>query len=129
MYEELIRLAKEARRRAYAPYSGFSVGAALLTADGKIYTGCNVEAPSFLACCAERNALYRAVFDGHRKFEALAVAGGKTGDDITDICPPCGICRQALNEFCDPDFKIIMVNSDGYVIKTLGELLPLSFKE
>ena len=129
MYEELIQKAAEARNKAYAPYSGFTVGAALLTADGKIYCGSNVEAPSFLACCAERNALYKAVFDGHRNFKAIAVTGGKAGAEPEDICPPCGICRQALNEFCDPEFEIIMARPDGYVVKTLAELLPLGFKE
>ncbi len=125
----LIDEAIEARKTAYAPYSEFYVGAALLTEDGRIFRGCNVEAPSFLACCAERNALYKAVSEGCTEFAAIAVVGGGRDKD-TETCPPCGICRQALSEFCTPEFKFILATSKrDFVIKTMSELLPLEFKE
>ena len=126
--KELCRLAIEARQKAYAPYSGYAVGAALLTADGTVYTGCNIENAAFTpTVCAERTAVFKAVSEGHRRFAMLAVAGGK-GDDFTGEFPPCGVCRQVLAEFCSLDFPVLAVNGeDGYVRYTLGELLPHGF--
>lgn len=126
--EALIEKAKEAMERAYAPYSGYRVGAALLTADGRIYQGCNIENASFTpTVCAERNAFFKAVYDGVRDFSAIAVVGGK-GGVISGYFPPCGVCRQVMREFCGEDFVIYMGGPDGaYLEKTLGELLPLSF--
>ena len=125
---ELCRLAIEAKAKAYAPYSGFSVGAALLTADGAVYTGCNIENAAFSpTVCAERTALFKAVSDGHRRFAMLAVVGGK-GESIAPATPPCGVCRQTLCEFCSPDFPILLVqNEEEYTRCTLGELLPFAF--
>ena len=122
----LIRAAAAARQMAYAPYSQFAVGAALLGGDGVIYTGCNVENASYgLTCCAERTALYKAISCGTHRFLALAIVGGAVGDGIGTPCPPCGICRQALAEFCTDDMPIIL--GDGH-ITTLGELLPKAFR-
>ena len=126
---ELVDLAKEARNRAYVPYSGFAVGAALLCRDGKIYQGCNIENAAFgPTICAERTAVFKAVYDGERDFEAIAVVGGRAGEEITGLFPPCGVCRQVLREFCDLDFKLYLGKENNeYVEKTLGEMLPLSF--
>ena len=126
--EKLITAAVEAMAKAYAPYSGFHVGAALLCADGSVYTGCNVENASYGATnCAERTAFFKAVYDGHRDFTAIAVCGGKDGV-ITGSFPPCGVCRQVMREFCGVDFMIYMVDVDStYKAVTLGELLPYSF--
>lgn len=121
---ELCNAAMRAMTRAYAPYSDFFVGAALLAADGSLYLGCNVENASFSAtCCAERTALFAAVADGKREFEAIAIAGGHRGR-VSVACYPCGVCRQALSEFCSPDFRVLLVTGDGYESHTLGELLP-----
>jgi cytidine deaminase len=121
--EELIRLAKEARERAYAPYSRFKVGAALLTEDGKVFTGGNVENASYgLSICAERVAAVKAVSDGHTKFSRLVVVA-----DTEEPCPPCGVCRQMLFEFA-PDMPILMVTLRGKEKElTLRELLPEPF--
>ena len=127
--EELIRKAMEARLQAYAPYSRFQVGAALLCTDGTIYTGCNIENASYPAGnCAERTAVFKAVSEGYREFEAICIVGGPEGQDL-DFCPPCGICRQVLAEFCDPEtFRIILAKSvQEFQTYTLAELLPLSF--
>ena len=125
--ETLIEQAKEAMTRAYAPYSGFHVGAALLCADGTVYTGCNVENASYGATnCAERTAIFKAVSEGHRDFTALAVCGGKDGI-ITGAFPPCGICRQVMAEFCGGDFPVYLVNESGYDTLTLSRLLPCGF--
>ena len=126
--EELIELAQEAMRHAYAPYSGFRVGAALLCADGSVYQGCNIENAAYSPTnCAERTAFFKAVYDGHRDFTALAVCGGKNGV-ITDFCPPCGVCRQVMGEFCKEDFLIYIAGPDGqYRTRTLSQLLPDSF--
>lgn len=123
--KELFQRASEAAGNAFAAYSGFSVGAALLTDDGYIFTGCNIENASFsLTMCAERTAFFKAVSDGKRKFTAIAVAGGADGD-FSRSCPPCGACLQVMAEFCDSDFKIILSDS----VHTLGELLPVRFTE
>ena len=127
--DELVRLAKEARGHAYVPYSGFSVGAALLCRDGKIYQGCNIENAAFgPTICAERTAFFKAVYDGEREFEAIAVVGGRAGEEITGLFPPCGVCRQVMREFCDLDFKLYLGREDNrWEERTLGELLPMSF--
>ncbi len=123
--EKLLACATEARKNAYAPYSHFTVGAALLADNGTVYCGCNVENASYgLTCCAERTALYKAVSDGARMFCAIAVVGGNEDEEAATSCPPCGICRQALAEFCDNAFPVIL--SDTTV--TLGELLPHAFR-
>lgn len=130
MCERLISDALEAREKAYAPYSGFRVGAALLTADGSIITGCNVENASYPACnCAERTAVYKAVSMGKKDFVAIAIIAGKEGEPITEYTTPCGICRQVLREFVNPkEFKVIMAKArEDYKMATLDELLPLSF--
>ena len=126
--EALISDAKRAMAQAYAPYSGYRVGAALLTEDNKIYTGCNVENASYGATiCAERTAFLEAVKNGERKFTAIAVVGGKDGV-ITDFAPPCGVCRQVMQEFCDPDFfRVILYNGKEKATYTLAQLLPLGF--
>jgi cytidine deaminase len=134
MIQRLIGCAYEARLNSYSPYSNYPVGAALLCADGSIYTGCNVENASYPAGnCAERTAVFKAVSEGKRKFKAIAIVGGKT------LTSPCGVCRQVLREFVNPEeFKVIMTMYDEkagehtqheseYRIMTLAELLPLSF--
>ena len=125
---ELIRLAKDAMQHAYAPYSGFKVGAALLTADGKVYPGCNIENAAYTPSnCAERTAFFKAVYAGERDFTAIAVVGGKNGV-VTDIFPPCGVCRQVMQEFCAPDFMIYMGRGDdSYEAVPLEQLLPYGF--
>lgn len=127
---ELVRTAIAARENAYAPYSHFAVGAALLCADGTVYGGCNIENAAYSpGNCAERTAIFRAVFDGHRDFAAIAVVGGPQGQPISELCAPCGVCRQVMREFCDPaTFRILMGTSDTeYIESTLEELLPYSF--
>lgn len=129
--KELVDLAKEARNHAYIPYSGYAVGAALLCKDGTVYQGCNIENAAFgPTICAERTAVFKAVYDGHRDFEAIAVVGGKGGEDITGLFPPCGVCRQVLREFCDLDFKLYLgKENDQFETVTLGDLLPYSFSK
>ena len=126
--EELIALAKEAMTRAYAPYSGFKVGATLLCQDGTVYQGCNIENAAFSpTVCAERTAIFKAVSEGKREFAAIAVCGGKDGV-ITGLFPPCGVCRQVVAEFCGADFPVYLADANGvWEKKTLAELLPLSF--
>ena len=127
-WEELIEQAREARGQAYAPYSGFTVGAALLTEDGRIFTGCNVENASYPVCtCAERTAFVKAVSEGARDFAALAICGGPENGE-TQYCPPCGVCRQLMAEFCEGDFLILLAKSaTDYEAHTLDELLPDRF--
>lgn len=129
MADTLVRFANDAMKRAYAPYSHFTVGAALLGRNGKIYVGCNVENASYsMTCCAERNAFFNAVADGCRKFEAIAVVGGTDGN-VTDYCPPCGACRQVMTEFCGPSFLVIMSKSSTErKVYQLKDLLPENFK-
>ena len=124
----LRKKAIEAMRAAYAPYSGFFVGAALLCKNGRIYTGCNIENASYsVTVCAERVALFSAIAAGEREFEAIAVAGGKNGE-IDAPCAPCGVCRQALAELCPNDMRVLLVTKDGYEEYSLEALLPKSFK-
>lgn len=125
--DELIKIAVRAMGRSYAPYSKFNVGAALLTVDGEVYQGCNIENSAFSPSnCAERTAFFTAICQGERDFEAIAVVGGKNGI-ITDFCTPCGVCRQVMSEFCDKNFKIYLYNGDRISEYTLGQLLPESF--
>ena len=126
--EQLIDLAIAAMGNAYTPYSGFQVGAALLCSDGSVYSGCNIENAAYGPTnCAERTAVFKAVSEGKREFSAIAICGGKDGR-ITDYCPPCGVCRQVLREFCRDDFIIYLAGPNGaYKAVTLGDLLPFSF--
>lgn len=120
--KELFNIAEKARLSAHAPYSGFLVGAALLTADGRVFTGCNIENASYsLSCCAERTAIFKAVSEGIKDFTAIAIAGGKENAD--NVCYPCGACRQVMAEFCSGDFKIILADKT----LTLSELMPYAF--
>ncbi len=126
--DKLMDAAVEARRKAYCPYSGFSVGAALMTASGKIYTGCNIENAAFgPGNCAERTAIFKAVSEGHRSFRAIAICGGKAGFEAEEICAPCGVCRQVMAEFCGPDFTVILGNSEKSKQYRFDEILPLAF--
>lgn len=125
MQSELLRLATEARGRSYSPYSNYAVGAALLTKDGRIYKGCNIENASFTpTICAERTAFFKAVFDGVREFSAIAIIGS---GDLPAF--PCGVCRQVMSEFCDGEFVIITSNRDGseVVTETLDQMMPHRF--
>ena len=127
MYEELIEVAKLARDNAYAPYSNFKVGAALKTKTGKIFQGCNIENSALsMTNCAERTAFFKAISEGEKEFAEIAIVGGK--DDELILCPPCGACRQVMNEFCDKDFKIILFDGKDEDVYTLEEILPLGFK-
>ena len=111
--KELICKALEAMKSSYSPYSGFAVGAALLAKSGKVYTGCNIENAAFgPTVCAERTAFFKAVSEGEREFEKIAVAGGKNGK-VTDYAFPCGVCRQVMAEFCKKDFEIITAKSES----------------
>ena len=123
----LLEAAYEASAHAYAPYSGFSVGAALLCASGRVYTGCTVENASFgLTNCAERSAIFSAVSAGEREFAAIAVVGGKNGEKM-QACPPCGACRQVLAEFCDRDLPVILTDGERVLRYSLEALLPCAF--
>lgn len=128
-HKELIREAICAMHKAYTPYSNYKVGAALLTKNGKIYQGCNIENAAYTPTnCAERTAFFRAVFDGECEFEAICVVGGKNGE-ITEFAPPCGVCRQVMMEFCNPEtFKIILATNEEYFEEfLLKDLLPKGF--
>ena len=126
--KELVKLADDARGRSYCPYSNYSVGAALLTKDGKVYTGANIEVSSHTpTMCAERVAFARAVHEGRRDFVAIAVVGGPRGQDVDFLCPPCGVCRQVMSEFCKGDFKIILTDGKEHRVLTLDEILPYRF--
>ena len=126
---ELIAEAKKARLHAYTPYSHFQVGAALETKAGKIYHGCNIENAAYGPTnCAERTAFFKAVSEGIKEFDAICIVGGKDGI-LTEYAAPCGVCRQVMMEFCDPEtFKIILaLDPEHYDVYTLKELLPLGF--
>ncbi len=128
LISELIVKAGEARAFSYSPYSGFRVGAALLTDKDEIYTGCNIENAAYSpGNCAERTAVFKAVSEGKTSFKAIAIIAGK--DEITDYTSPCGMCRQVLREFVNPkEFYVIMAKTkDDYRVMTLDELLPMSF--
>lgn len=125
----LIKEALLARDMSYSPYSGFSVGAALLAKNGRIYRGCNIENSSYTPTnCAERTAFFKAVSEGVKEFEGIAIVGGKQGE-VTDYCAPCGVCRQVMMEFCNPkEFKIILAKSEAeYKELTLEQMLPFGF--
>ncbi len=128
--KELITLAKKAAENAYVPYSHYTVGAALLTENGKVYTGCNIENAAYGPTnCAERTAFFKAVSEGERKFSKIAVVGGKDFD-FKDFFSPCGVCRQVMREFCEDAFIILLgKNDEEYESITLSELLPLSFSK
>ena len=130
MKDKLIQAALEARSMAYAPYSHFQVGAALLASDGTVYTGCNIENAAYgPSNCAERTAFFKEIYEGEREFERIAVVGGAEGTDAEDICAPCGVCRQVMMEFCNPDsFRIILANGGKEPLEfTLKELFPYGF--
>lgn len=129
LIEEMIDLAIAQLKYSYTPYSGFKVGAALLTAEGKFYTGCNIENAAYSPTnCAERTAFFKAVSEGERDFRAICIVGGKDGV-LTEYAAPCGVCRQVMMEFCNPDtFQIILATGkEQYEVFTLRELLPLGF--
>ncbi len=125
----LIEQAVEARKRAVAPYSHFMVGAALRAADGRVFTGCNIENAAFTPTnCAERTALFKAVSEGVTQFTDIAIVGAKEGQVNELITAPCGVCRQALFEFCGPELNVIMAKTpEDYIEWSLGQLLPLGF--
>lgn len=127
--KELIKLALEARQMAYVPYSNYMVGAALLTRQGKVYKGCNIENAAYTPTnCAERTAFFKAVSEGEREFDAIAIVGGYEGDPI-DYAYPCGVCRQVMMEFCNPEkFRVITaISEEQYLEQTLAEMLPHGF--
>lgn len=125
MEKKLIQAAMEGRKNAVVPYSGFAVGAALLTKGGTIYIGCNIENGAFSpTLCAERVAFGSAIAAGERDFEAIAIIGGEE-----EYCYPCGVCRQVMAEFCDDDFRVVAAkNEHDFVSTSLGELLPRAFR-
>lgn len=128
--EALIIEAKKAREHAYVPYSHFQVGAALVTKSGKIYHGCNIENAAYAPTnCAERTAFFRAVYEGEREFEKIAIVGGKERSEADELCAPCGVCRQVMMEFCNPDtFQIILADGKDKCLQlTLKEMLPYGF--
>lgn len=128
MIQRLIDTALAQRKYSYAPYSGFKVGAALLAENGAVYTGCNVENAAYgPSNCAERTVIFKAVSEGVTDFIAICVVGGK--DAVVEMCPPCGVCRQVMLEFCHEDFQIILATDrEHYEVHTLGELVPMGFK-
>ena len=127
--KKLIQAALEAREQAYVPYSKYQVGAALLAKSCKVYKGCNIENASYTPTnCAERTAFFKAVSEGEREFEAIAIVGGYHGAPV-DYAYPCGVCRQVMMEFCDPkEFRVILGTEQGVeVSRTQEEMLPLGF--
>ncbi|CDD47370.1 cytidine deaminase [Firmicutes bacterium CAG:534] len=128
--KELIKAAMEAKKKAYTPYSGYQVGAALLTNELRIYTGCNIENASYTpTICAERTAIFKAVSEGWKRFLAIAIVGGAEGKPMEEYAYPCGVCRQVMREFTDPDKFIVIVarSEEDYRIFHLSDLLPQSF--
>jgi cytidine deaminase len=128
--EKLVELALAARERAYTPYSHWAVGAALLTKSGRVYSGCNIENAAYTPTnCAERTAFFKAISEGERGFSAIAIVGGPAGSLPQTVCAPCGVCRQVMEEFCDPqDFRIILGTGAGVQsVYTLAEMLPQGF--
>lgn len=126
---ELLKAAIEARKNAYVPYSHFGVGAALLTSEGKIYTGCNIENAAFgPTICGERTAIFKAVSEGERSFAAIAIVGGPVDGALRPFCPPCGTCRQVMSEFCGGDFELIFGSCpEDMSVYTLDQILPHRF--
>ncbi len=128
--QDMIAAAIEARKKSYSPYSHYQVGAALLTGDGQIITGCNIENAAYgPSNCAERTAFFKAVSEGMREFTAIAIVGSPEGEELKQYAYPCGVCRQVMAEFCEPeDFQIIVAKSEeDYRVMTLAELLPEGF--
>ena len=126
--KDLCKAAIDAMKNAYVPYSGYRVGAALMTEDGKLFTGCNIENAAYPATnCAERTAFFTAIAKGERDFVAVAIAGGKAGEEPKDFCAPCGVCRQVMREFCGDAFVIILAKPGEEKVYTLKDLLPQSF--
>ena len=126
---QLIETAIEQLKYSYTPYSGFKVGAALLAKNGTVYTGCNIENAAYTPTnCAERTAFFKAGSEGVKEFDAICIVGGKNGV-LTEYAPPCGVCRQVMMEFCDPEtFRIVLMNGAGEIREyLLKELLPLGF--
>lgn len=131
---ELIKEAYKAQRYSYSPYSGFQVGAALLGGSGKVYTGCNIENAAYSPTnCAERTAFFKAVSEGERVFKKIVIVGNRRGasDEERDYCAPCGVCRQVMAEFCNPEeFQVILARGEeDYKTYRLEELLPLGFSK
>lgn len=125
--QELIDYAVQAMQKSYAPYSEFNVGACLKAKSGKIYLGCNIENAAFSpGICAERTAFAKAVSEGEREFDSIAIVGGKNGI-ISDFCPPCGVCRQVMAEFCGADFEIILYDGENIKSIRFDNILPYSF--
>lgn len=127
---ELIKAAQKAREYSYSPYSHFRVGAALLTKGGRVYTGCNIENAGYTPTnCGERTAFFKAVSEGEYDFEAIAIVGGQEDAEKLEYCSPCGVCRQTMMEFCDPEtFRILLAKSEeDYQEFTLAQLLPMGF--
>lgn len=133
LYKKMIEAAIKMLDFSYVPYSHFHVGAALLADDGTLFPGCNIENAAYgPSNCAERTAIFKAVSEGKLNFKAIAIVGGPEDENgkpvIKDFCPPCGVCRQVMSEFCKKDFQIILAKSPKeYKIFTLAELLPESF--
>lgn len=126
---ELIETAIRQLQYSYTPYSNFKVGAALLSKDGAVYTGCNIENSAYTPTnCAERTAFFKAVSEGVRSFQAICIVGGKNGE-LTGYASPCGVCLQVMMEFCDPDaFDIILATGkEDYKMYKLKDLLPFAF--
>lgn len=129
MYSEDIELAKNARLKAYSPYSNYQVGAVLRTKSGKAYIGCNIENHGIQGICAERTAFAKALSEGEREFESIVVVGGKKGEEARNKYMPCGYCRQFMSEFVNDNFKVCVVDRDNNVSEfTIGDLLPYGFK-
>ncbi len=130
-YSIVLQKALEVREFAYAPYSNFTVGAALVSTDGKIFTGCNIESAAYSVCnCAERTAFFKAISEGIRSFEAIAVVGGKKDEKINNFCFPCGVCRQVIQEFCNVNtFKVVLSNGENIKVFDFLELLPFGFSK
>lgn len=125
---ELLELAKKSMQKSYSPYSNFKVGSALLCSDGTVFCGCNIENASYSPSnCAERTSFFKAVSEGHKDFEKIAIVGGQDGV-VEDYCPPCGVCLQVISEFCDDDFIVVLTDRNNNIIeKKLCELLPFAF--
>ena len=127
-FEAIVKEALHMREFSYVPYSHFRVGAALMTEDGKLYTGCNIENAAYTPSnCAERTAFFKAVSEGERKFTAIAIAGGAEDAEELEYCSPCGVCRQVMREFCGGDFVIAVTDGTDIREHTLDEIMPYSF--
>ena len=128
VFSKLVKEAERMRAKSYAPYSHWTVGAALLSQSGVLYRGCNVENAAYTpTCCAERTAFFQAIAQGERRFRCIAIAGGREGEPSRTFCAPCGVCRQVMAEFCEEDFQIILTDGENMRIYTWKELLPEPF--